>query len=164
MMERVGRHLQVQAIALTDNEERDVFGRSAYNRYYYAAFLRARKMVDTLDSDWARLPHKDYPELLKGKVRKALLKGKLQATKIGDVETINVFSRAMAAAVEIASLMENAARVRVTADYNPHIPIEFLPGGRFSLNNVDITVAHQWIVKTEAWAEAIERAWSQLDV
>ena len=92
------------------------------------------------------------------------MKGKLQATKIGDVETINVFSRAMAAAVEIASLMENAARVRVTADYNPHIPIEFLPGGRFSLNNVDITVAHQWIVKTEAWAEAIERAWSQLDV
>ncbi len=164
MMEKVAHHLQIHALELASADDRDVFGRSAYNRYYYAAFLRARKMMTRLNpSQWAELEHATYPELLRGQIRTELKKGKQQSQRVGDSDAVGVFSRALTAAEGIASLMRDASRVRVVADYNPHIPIEFLPGGRFSLNNVDITTAHQWVNKVDTWATAIEAAWSYID-
>jgi len=165
MMERVAHHLQLHALGLDSSDDRDVFGRSAYNRYYYAAFLRARTMMTRLNpTQWAELAHATYPALLGGEIRKELKKGKERSRRVGDAQAVSAFSRALTAADGIAALMRDASSVRVVADYNPHIPIEFLPGGRFSLNNVDITTAHQWVTKVDTWATAIEAAWSYIDV
>ena len=46
----------------------DAFGRSAFNRYYYASFLNVRDLVSTLDGRWARISHKGIPDLLRGAV------------------------------------------------------------------------------------------------
>ncbi|MBE0561763.1 MAG: hypothetical protein IH622_13255 [Ochrobactrum anthropi] len=165
MMEKVAHHLQVHAFDLLSADDRDVFGRSAYNRYYYAAFLRARDMMRRLNpAQWGELAHANYPEILRGSIRKELKRGKERSQRIHDNEAVGAFSRALTAADGIANLMRDASRVRVVADYNPDIPIEFLPGGRFSLNNVDITTAHRWVGKVDVWATAIEAAWRHLDV
>ncbi len=108
---------------------------------------------------WAELPHATYPELLRGEIRRELRKAKERSQRIGDPQAVGLLSRALTAADGIADLMRDASSVRVVADYNPDIAIEFLPGGRFSLNNVDITAAHQWVSKVDVWADAIESAW-----
>ncbi|WP_141097733.1 MULTISPECIES: hypothetical protein [unclassified Agrobacterium] len=121
-------------------------------------------MVQLNPAQWTELGHADYPEILRGSIRRELKRGKDNALRMRDTETVSLFSRALTAAEGIASLMRDASRVRVVADYNPDIPIQFLSGGRFSLNNVDITTAHQWVEKVDIWARAIEVAWSNIDV
>lgn len=162
-METVGHHLQKEALARANATESDQFGRSAYNRYYYATFLRVRQMIMALDSKWSQLPHADYPAVLRGAVKKKLQDGRKKAVRVSDTEVMGACSKAISAASEIASLMEMASATRVVADYNPHIPVNFMPNGRFSLNNINITDAHQWFHKADGWSSVIESAWSQLD-
>ena len=54
IMKIVGHHLQQEAIRRTSDAEKDVFGRSSYNRYYYAAFLTARSLFVSLDPGWEK--------------------------------------------------------------------------------------------------------------
>ena len=160
-MESVAHHLQLEAVRRTKTEECDEFGRSAYNRYYYATFLRVRKMIAALDAAWSQLPHASYPLTLRGAVRKKLQNGRSKAQRVGDHDLAATCARALSAATEIADLMEAASATRVVADYNPQIPVDFT-GGRFSLNNVRITDAHEWPKKADVWSSIIEKTWIQL--
>lgn len=45
-MKVVGEQLHDWALQKKAQPERDVFGRSAFNRFYYAAFLITREMLD----------------------------------------------------------------------------------------------------------------------
>jgi hypothetical protein len=161
-MEVVAHHLQLEAVRRAVQQEGDQFGRSSYNRYYYATFLRVRTMMSALDAKWSQLPHADYPVTLRGAVKKKLQEGRKKALKVGDHEIVAACARAISAASEIANLMEAASATRVVADYNPQIPITFLGNGRFSLNNINITEAHDWPVRADTWSSVIEKTWVQL--
>ena len=78
-MDVVAHHLQTHALALSDPTERDLYGRSSYNRYYYAAFLSARQVLAGLRPEWGRIAHATYPELLTGEVVKVLKSGRMRA-------------------------------------------------------------------------------------
>jgi hypothetical protein len=161
-MEVVAHHLQLEAVRRTIQQESDQFGRSSYNRYYYATFLRVRKMMSALDAGWSQLPHASYPATLRGAVKKKLQEGRKKALKVGDHEVVAACAKAISAASEIASLMESASATRVVADYNPQIPVTFLENGRFSLNNINITDAHDWPVKADTWSSIVEKTWVNL--
>lgn len=163
-MEVVAHYLQVTALAKHDATERDLFGRSSYNRYYYSAFLSVRQMLARLDPSWGRLPHADYPGLLRGQISTVLSKGRKKAMKLQDQGLISQCSRASEAARNLANLMASGNATRVVADYQPEIPVNFSFSGRFTLNSVDITEAHQWPERAKAWAKEVENAWRQLDV
>lgn len=162
-MQQVAHHLQVRAIALHDSVERDLFGRSSYNRYYYATFLCVRAALVQMRSEWGRMAHASLPEVLTAEVCKVLDKGRKKADKVGDMELARQCSRAIKAAKELASLMRESSATRVVADYHPEILVNFVHGERFTLNEVGITDAHQWPEKARAWLGDIQGAWRQLD-
>lgn len=161
-MEVVAHFLQLQAIDRAVQSEKDQFGRSSYNRYYYATFLHARDLLTRLDQRWSELPHADYPRVLKGEITKQLKIGRKSATKSYDAELIKLCSQAINAAANLASLMLKSSATRVTADYHPEVPVQFLAGAGFSLNSVDIADAHTWPSQAKIYIKVIEAAWRQL--
>lgn len=163
-LEVVAHHLQMTALGRADATERDLFGRSSYNRYYYATFLCVRDVLARLRPEWGMLPHAAYPELLMGTVLKILSKGREQAQKLQDKELVSQCQRASVAARELASLMRASSTTRKVADYHPEIAVNFVHADRFTLNNVEVTEAHQWPERAKAWAREIEAAWRQVNV
>lgn len=163
-MEAVAHHLQIEALSRrNDGGEPDLFARSAYNRYYYATFLCVREALITLDSGWSRLPHADYPKTLEGQVLKTLQGGKKRAVKIGDSGLITKCQQADRAARQLAKLMRESSAVRVVADYEPSIRVDFADSGRFRLSGVEITDAHRWPLQAKVWTETIMSAWRQVN-
>ena len=162
-MQVVGLYLQKEAVKDLGNEK-DLFARSAYNRYYYSAFLTTRSLFANLNPDWATLPHKSYPEVLNGKIVKRLSEAKSRARKNDDHELVSILDAAIRAAKALASLMEKANGVRVVADYHPAEQVEFKDTQRFSLKQIDITEAHGWLDQVVYWNSAIANAWKQINV
>lgn len=163
-MQRVGIHLQVQALVKVDAQERDYFGRSAYNRYYYATFNCAKLLVTQLDAKWAKTPHAVFPSLLATTIVSELEKGRSQAAKLGDFQLVTLCNQAKASSHALAKLMTEAYAVRVIADYSLETAIVFGTGQRFELNRIDITDAHQWPSKAAALSKVIADAWKQVHV
>jgi hypothetical protein len=160
-VEIVAHHLQIQALSRASLGEKDLFGRSAFNRYYYATFLVVRAALTQIDPTWSRLPHGDYPSVLKGTVKGRIDAGRKQAQRSGDADAITLCQRANAATHELANLMSTAYASRVVADYRPEILIAFGAGGRFQLNAVDVNDAHQWPDRARIWTAEILAAWRQ---
>lgn len=162
-LQQVAHHLQVTANARRDPVERDLFGRSSYNRYYYAAFLLVRSVLAEMRDEWGKMAHASMPEVLTSEVCRILDKGRKKADKVGDMELSRQCHRAIKAAKELACLMRASSATRVVADYHPEILVNFVHGERFTLNEVGITEAHQWPEKAKAWLGEIHGAWRQLD-
>lgn len=161
-MQEVAHHLQVQAHKETE-ERRDAFARSAYNRYYYASFLRARELVHRIFPERnEELGHASYPEFLEGKVLKKLQEGQRRADRTGDHELSGILNKAKFATLSLSQQFRKANAVRITADYYPEKYIEFSGKARFSLESINISEAHNWIKQTEQFAQVIESAWNQM--
>jgi uncharacterized protein (UPF0332 family) len=161
-MEQVARLLEARAIALKgDPKEADLFGRSAFNRYYYAVFFITRGMLSDFDPKWRSTPHADVPKLLTGKVRKAIQQFKQRATRIGDSDSIAICSHALTSVDELSQLLKQGYSVRVTADYDPTIEISFakeLP--QFSLGSTPVTTAQKWVDRAGFLTSRVRRAWN----
>lgn len=162
-MEVVAHYLQTEAVNRVVVAEKDLFGRSSYNRYYYATFLLVRELLRALDPRWGELPHADYPKILTGSIKDTLKKGGVRARKASDWDLSDHCKQAMAAASELAKLMAQGSATRVTADYHPEIPVQFNPGERFTLNSIDITVAHQWPPRARVLTAVIASTWRQIN-
>lgn len=158
-METVARFLQVKANTCPPaSPDFDLFGRSSFNRYYYAAYLQVRSMLGDLDKAWGTVQHASIPDLLVGQVRKKIRCRRRRAAKVGDTEAVQICGRAMASASELAALMKEAYAVRVTADYFPDVTVVHDDGERFTLNSVGVTEAHDWVFRARRHSEAITRA------
>lgn len=163
-MENVALFLQTKANSCPhDSQDFDLFGRSSFNRYYYAVYLQVRSTLGGLNETWARAPHKSIPELLTGKVLAKIKQQQTRVATLGDSEASRICSRAATAAKELAELMKAAYAVRVTADYHPEIAVEPDDRGRFRLNSVHVTEAHEWSARARQYMQSIKRAWSIAD-
>jgi hypothetical protein len=162
-VQNVGHYLQLEAIQ-QNGQNRDEFARSAFNRYYYSAYLDTRALVAALDPTWASIAHKTLPELLQGTVRKKFRAEKARAEKSGDGQLATMLDGAVRATVNLARLLSVAYSVRVVADYQPDEKVNFSSAERFSLKNIDITTAHAWNQQTRIWITSIHQAWSQISV
>src|ERR1051325_902919 len=92
----------------------DLFGRSAFNRFYYASYLITRDMLWRCDPTWAWTPHQEIPNLLKDCILKRIRKpirnqsGKLISRHEGKL----MAHGATAAIVPLAGLLASAYTVR----------------------------------------------------
>jgi len=162
-MEAVAKHLQDEAMSRAQSTEGDLFGRSAFNRYYYATYLEVRRELGVIKHEWgAHMDHATIPDLLRGQLLKGLTSGFRQATKIHDKELITTCSAAMEAAKELAKLMERGRGARVTADYNPQILVKF-NAHDFELNSVRVSEAKSWPPKAKIFMNTITRAWKYIN-
>ncbi|MFZ5636434.1 MAG: hypothetical protein ACOY82_07575 [Pseudomonadota bacterium] len=163
-MHEVAHHLQVEALPKAGTIEGDRYGRSAFNRYYYATFLIVRQGISSMDKKWNKQDHAGIPGLLTGQVTAALKLGKTAAARQRDSELVTLCNRATAAASELSKLLEKANEARKIADYNPEVPIEFRGADRFSLSGIDINTAHAWAPRAKILVDTIVDAWRQVHV
>lgn len=162
-MEVVASHLFQEVLKRTDQDEKNLFARSAFNRCYYATFLNVRAGLKQLNPEWSKLPHKDIPEVLKVSVKKMLVKGKAKASKVNDVESMRLCERAVVAARDLSEIMKTGYATRVAADYFPEIKIVFAGGQNCSLNSVGSTEAQYWPRQSAAYVGTIVEAWNQIN-
>lgn len=161
-MEEVASHLRQEALRRTDVRERDNFGRSAFNRYYYSTFTAVDSALGSLRSEWHGQPHKTIPDLLRGQVMKSLKAGSRLASQVGDQETVSACQKAIALCHQLAQLMELGYATRVTADYKADVQVDFRVGTDFSLASVPVSDAQQWPGRATACTDSIRNAWRQI--
>jgi hypothetical protein len=163
-MENVALYLQTKANSCPPgSRDFDLFARSSFNRYYYAAYLEVRSLLGNLNETWATAQHASLPELLTGQVLARIRRRRARASKVGDTESEQLCYRAAASAHELATLMKDAYAVRVTADYHPDIAVVPDDRGRFQLNLVPVTVAHDWPARAREHGHRIKRAWNLIN-
>lgn len=152
--------LQLEASRRLPADYKDDFGRSTFNRFYYAAFLQVRDALKSVRSEWGRLNHSDIPDLLRGSVTRELklLMGK--AKRNSDHRLTSTCSVALTGARELAQMLEQAYAARVVADYNPEIKVDFA-SPHFKLNETPISEAKNWPSKARIYASSISTALSQ---
>lgn len=149
-MRSVGDFLKKSSSERSD-DEKDAFARSAYNRYYYAAFLAVRPLILEQKGDTFEVKHKQIPEILKGEITREIKRYKKDIQRFGySKETsreISLCDASIKFAKSLAELMEIAYQVRVTADYNPEKKVSIqqkLGNTEFFLDNVSSTIASEW--------------------
>lgn len=162
-VEVVAGYLQDEAIRRIPNAEADQFARSAFNRYYYAAFLEVKAKLGALRPEWAnQMQHAAMPELLRGQVKHALTVGRKQASRADDHKIAQMCQDACRAAVDLAELLDEGRATRVTADYHPNIPVEFIALSDFELNKVGVKRARHWPQRAKVHMTLISNAWRQI--
>jgi hypothetical protein len=160
-MQIVGNKLAEWANHETEVNVADLFGRSAFNRYYYSAFLVTRELLNELDSKWAEPSHSGIPDLLRKTIVKKVKLSINKAVKLGTIdpgEALKLEATIMTAANELANLLSAAYAVRVIADYEPEVQI-IKKGKVFSLNNESITRAKNWPNQASIYTTSIRKVW-----
>jgi hypothetical protein len=165
-MKIVGDHLTGVAASRPNPMECDLFGRSAFNRYYYGAYLIARDMLAQLDRAWARTSHSDIPDLLEGavinKIRKEA-KNQEQAGLLSKAASSGHRKSAAIAVAQLSQLLRSAYGVRIVADYEPDAPIS-RNGHILILVDHSTDEAKRWQGRATQAAGTILNIWRQLGI
>lgn len=141
----VGEHLAARAKAEV-GECADAFGRSAFNRYYYAAYLSVRDLLRQINPRW-KAKHSRVPDLLEDDVINLIRREaekQMKRSLISPSEKSRLTSRAATAASALANVLRTAYAVRVTSDYEPEQLIAF-DRGTFSLLSRTEGEARAWL-------------------
>lgn len=160
-MKLVGEKLESYALSEKDDVKKDLFGRSAFNRYYYAAFLITREMLGEFDSKWQHTPHKNIPDLLEKSVRKLVIKHlRLNEKKklITKGELSASQTKLNIGCTELANLLRQAYDVRLVADYEPENVIS-TKNKVITLSSCKLTSANNWSNKASAHCKNIRSVW-----
>lgn len=128
-------------------DEADAFGRTAFNRYYYAAFLSTRDLLKRIERPWSKQAHKNMPDLLEKALTRKLggfLKQQQRKGLMTASEKRRLNTQMRAAAAEMSNVLRAAYGVRLTADYEPEERVEFY-GSTFRLATYTQAAAKRWL-------------------
>lgn len=160
-MKIVGDQLAIWALAQTEDDKKDLFGRTAFNRYYYAAFLSTRQMLGEFETTWKKTPHGEIPDLLKRTLKRKAeqaLKSAIDKDILTRGEGMQVIKQHNKSVSDLAGLLEQAYQVRISADYEPEVRIQ-QTNKVISLGNHKLTSAKRWPDRAASCCKAIRRAW-----
>lgn len=151
-LKSVAEHLTTHALVLGAGvAEADAFGRSAFNRYYYATFLTVRELLVAIDKAWAKTPHAEIPERIEKNLVariKSSAKSQVRNGVLSAGRSSAIVGQSMSAATEIASVLKSAYTIRVAADYEPSHKIVFGASG-IELDSCSIGEASSWFDRVE---------------
>jgi len=149
------------ALAARTASKADVFGRSAFNRYYYAAFLIVRQMLASMDPKWAGWAHSNIPEQLQGVVLrrvKGAVRKQVQEGLLLQGEGRRLQSQAANAVSRLADLLSHSYSVRCKADYAPEETAE-REGAELRLAACTLTAARKWPSDVGRFSGLLLSAW-----
>jgi hypothetical protein len=163
-MQVVGKLLTDHALLLRGESPDDVlFVRSAFNRYYYATFLRSRALVQETTGTHS-LPHKALPEYLTGQFRKIIKRQIQESFKSGVLNNANR-ARLLSALNEntmlLSGLLSEAYSVRVLADYEPDVAVE-VKADTYSLGAATLSSAGNWANRAQMHCKNLHKVWKDL--
>lgn len=124
----------------------DAFGRSAFNRYYYASFLSVRELLAEIEPSWLATPHANFPDLLQDTVVKQVRREAKKQKRAGALTpsiASSLITQAVSATSEIVSVLRVANEARKAADYKPEIAVVFDANG-FRLGDQTDAAARGW--------------------
>ncbi|POZ50478.1 hypothetical protein [Methylovulum psychrotolerans] len=158
-MKVVGEQLEKWAHNQAEPHIKNLFGRSAFNRYYYAAFLITREMLGDFEPKWKYTPHSDIPGLLENALRKPILNRLKHAVRfeiISFTEEQRLRQELQIATSELSSLLKSAYNVRIIADYQPETAMK-IDGKVISLDDCNLNSASSWADRARAHCKIIRR-------
>lgn len=162
-MKIVGEKLESWALEQQATDERDLFGRSAFNRYYYAIFLLTREMLGEFKPNWKGTMHAGIPDLLRTSVKKEVkntLQSAVRSGLISQAQSSVLIDKHNISLNALATLLEEAYQVRIIADYEPEIPIQ-QKHHVLSLDSHKLTSAKNWPDRAAAYCKAIRKIWKE---
>ena len=163
-MKIVGEQLESWALERRAHDEKDFFGRSAFNRYYYAVFLLTREMLGEFKTSWKGTMHASIPNLLRTSVKKEVVQTLEKAVRSGFMtkgESSQIIQQHNRSLAELADLIEMAYQVRIIADYEPEIAIQ-QERNVLSLDSHKLTSAKTWPDRASAYCKAIRKVWKEV--
>ena len=163
-MEVVAERLEKIAIEERDENHEDSFGRSAFNRYYYASYLITRDMLRKLNPLWTRTGHSKIPSLLRDTIIKKIDVELRRQQKLGGLGLTNsksTLNQARKAAEELSNLLKDAYEVRCVADYEPEQKI-FRDGAVLKLGEQTIGTARNWPHRASIHTKTLIKIWRGL--
>lgn len=163
-MRIVADKLKELALASRTNHETDQFGRSAFNRYYYAVYLVVRSTLMNINPGWARSPHKGIPDILTGSVCRAARDQALKLERAGQLnarEKSNMITSIRICAHELAQLLQAGYAARLMADYSPEETVRRV-ADNLQLSNYTMSEAQAWPERAERSAGRLGAKWREL--
>lgn len=163
-MQYVGSELEKLALTDADPNNADLLGRSAFNRYYYAAFLITRETLGYMQPNWKGTAHAEIPNLLMNGLRKparSALNKQLKSGLLDKGDESRILSALNATGSDLAQLLKLAYDARILADYEPEIKTT-KDGNVICLKNHKLTTARQWPQQATRHCAILKRIWKEI--
>lgn len=165
-MELVADTLTTRALAAANLSEANLFGRSAFNRYYYGVYLAVREMLRVGHPEIYQVKHKELPDQLVGKVRSRIVdEAKRQVKKkvLSDSEAERLIHKSTVALQDLAEILRDGFRIRVIADYDPEVEAT-VENGHIVLDDRTSDAARNWGVRASRSIGQVQKVWRQLGI
>ncbi|WP_322014885.1 hypothetical protein [Paraburkholderia sp. J12] len=165
-MERVAEALTVQAVSSGNQVDANLFGRSAFNRYYYSVYLSTREMIAIGHPEIKKLKHKELPDLLIGKIQERIQEEAARQKKrhlLTDGQASQLIQSARQALSELANILREGYHIRVVADYEPAV-IAVVANGHVTLEQKTSDAARNWGRRAQYCIGQVRRVWRQLGI
>ncbi len=159
-MQIVADHLVEKAWSVSKSSERNLFARSAFNRYYYATFLTVRSTLAEIDPRWDEPTHASVPKILRETVVERFNR-RVKKRHVNRNEAEKIKAKGCTAAKAIADLLETGNATRKIADYEPDQLIKFQNEAAY-LNGVTSGAARQWCIDAQTRCRVLLDAAKQL--
>jgi len=163
-MQIVGDELERLALSEGDHSSSDLLGRSAFNRYYYAAFLITRETIGSMKSNWKGTAHAEIPNLLEKGLRKparAAIKRQVQSGILDSGDESRLLSDLNSSGAELAQLLKQAYDARILADYEPEIKTT-RSGRVIMLKSYKLSTAKEWPGRANTICARLLRIWKEI--
>lgn len=129
------------------NEELAIaYGRTSFNRYYYACYLSARDLVKQL-LPGTKFQHGEAPDLIEKNVVKLIKQKSQKQHKDGLIsfgDNSRIITTTNQSAAEIARILKVGYLIRGIADYEPEVNVIF-ENDTFSLEKHTESEANSWL-------------------
>ncbi|PKM18776.1 MAG: hypothetical protein CVV11_10105 [Gammaproteobacteria bacterium HGW-Gammaproteobacteria-15] len=160
-MQFVGDELEKLALGNGDVTNSDLLGRSAFNRYYYAAFLITRETIKNMQISPKFVKHAEIPTILQTGLRKTVKPSLDRQVKAGLMDK-GTYSRILTqlndVGNELAQLLQSANDARVLADYEPEIKTE-RDGNVIKLKSYKLSTAKEWPSRASLLCGRLLKIW-----
>jgi hypothetical protein len=146
------------------DHEIDLFGRSAFNRYYYAAYLAVRKNLMEIKPEWAKAPHKNLPKILTSSINELAKRIAFNQKKKGSLtasEKSQIVTSIKTCGEQLSRILQRGDEARIYADYFPEKMVKRTPDD-LSLHNCTLHEARSWPIHAERRAGQLLFSWRQL--
>jgi len=163
-MKKVGDKLRDLAIAASDADVINKYGRSAFNRYYYASYLIVRSAIMNIDPKWAQCSHKDLPNLLRKTIYRQARDQALRLERAGQLNARQkslLIDSIKICTAKLAQLLQSGYAIRCVADYSPE-EIVVLRSKNLYLGNCTTSAAQHWPEQAAINAGQLQAKWREL--
>jgi hypothetical protein len=163
-MQVVGDHLSAFAISIRGNDPADgLFARSAFNRYYYATFLKSRQLIIDTNGPKA-LNHSALPDYLDGHFKKTLvqqIRAGFRSRLLSSADRSRLLHDLRRNTLLLRQLLMTAYRIRVLADYEPDFPLD-TKNNTYTLGSATLSEAGKWAGHAEIYCRNLHSIWKDL--